>query len=140
MVDEESNGEKVRQIVKLLPRVNCGHCGFGNCGGFALAVVDGKVSPYGCQVHPLAGDEICKVLGIEATEEMQMSYGYAMSGQTGVSTGMGMGQGVPGFGHHGGHHGGHHSRGLGHHSKGGGGHHHSGRHLARWHSRECLPV
>ena len=127
MVNEESDKEKVRRIVNLLPRVNCGHCGFGNCGGFALAVVEGKVSPYGCEVHPLAGDEICKVLGIENPEEVKVSSGYFGSSQTGIATGIGMGRGR-GHGHHSGHHGGHHGLHSGHH-KGGGRHHHQRRYF-----------
>jgi Na+-translocating ferredoxin:NAD+ oxidoreductase RNF subunit RnfB len=118
MAGEASNGEKVRQIVKLLPRVNCGHCGFGNCGGFALAVVEGKASPFGCEVHPLAGNEICKVLGIENPEEVQKSFDESKYGRMGIPTATSMGRGR-GFWHHGGHHS-HHS---GHH-KGGGRHHH----------------
>jgi hypothetical protein len=125
MADEKSNGEKVRQIVSLLPRVNCGHCGFGNCGGFALAIVEGKASPYGCEVHPLAGDEICKVLGIENPEEVKASSGYFGYSQSGISTGVGMGRGR-GSGR--GHHGGHHSHSSGHH-RGGGRHHHLQRHF-----------
>ena len=122
MAGEESNGEKVRQIVKLLPRVNCGHCGFGNCGGFALAIVEGKASPFGCEVHPLAGNEICKVLGIENPEEVQKSFEYSKYGRTSLLTDTGMGRGR---GH--GHHGGHHSHHSGHH-KSGGRHHHLWRH------------
>jgi hypothetical protein len=123
MAGEESNGEKVRQIVRLLPRVNCGQCGFGNCGGFALAVVEGKASPYGCQVHPLAGDEICKVLGIENPEEVKASSGYFGSSQTGIAASVGIGRGRDR-----GHHGGHHVRSLGH-GKGGGRHHHHRRYF-----------
>jgi hypothetical protein len=123
MADEKSNGEKVRQIVSLLPRVNCGHCGFGNCGGFALAIVEGKASPYGCEVHPLAGDEICKVLGIEIPEEAKVPSTYSGASQTGISTGMGRGRGLGlGLGR------GHHGHSSGHH-KGGGRHHHPWRHF-----------
>jgi hypothetical protein len=131
MAGDSSNGEKVRQIVKLLPRVNCGHCGFGNCGGFALALVEGKASPFGCEVHPLAGIEISKVLGIEIPEEWKEPAEY--SSQTGISTGIGVERGrALGFGHHGhGHHGGHHSHSLGH---GRDGRHHLRRHLIHHHS------
>ena len=128
MVSEESDKEKVRQIVQLLPRVNCGHCGFGNCGGFALAVVRREVSPYGCEVHPLAGDEICKVLGIEVPEEAKVTAGYSRSGRVGILTGAGVRQGRhSGFGRHGGHHRGHHGHGLGH--DGGRRNHHHRRHF-----------
>ena len=127
MADVKSNGEKARQIVNLLPKVNCGHCGFGNCGGFAMAVIEGRTSPFGCEVHPLAGIEISKVLGTEVPEEWKEPAEY--SSQTGISTGRGVERGrVQDFRHHG--HG-HHGHSLGH---GGDGHHHLGRHLTHHHS------
>ena len=119
MADEKSNGEKARKIVKLLPKENCGKCGFENCGGFAMAVAEGEASPFGCHENPSAGYEISKVLGVEVPEEVKA--------QAGISAGTGMGQGRgPGRGHGRGH-------GFVHHGKGGGGHRHSGRHHARRH-------
>ena len=73
MTDDKINSEKLKQIVNLLPKENCGKCGFENCGGFALAAVNGKASPFGCHKNPSAGDTICEVLGIQATEEMKAS-------------------------------------------------------------------
>ena len=127
MADEKSNGEKARKIVSLLPKENCGKCGFENCGGFAMAVAEGKASPFGCHENPSAGYEISKVLGIEAPEEAKVSADYPTSSQIGISTSTGMERGRgPGRGHDRGH-------GFVHHGKGGGGHRHSGRHHARRH-------
>ncbi len=117
MADEKSNGEKARKIVSLLPKENCGKCGFENCGGFAMAVAEGKASPFGCHENPSAGYEISKVLGVEAPEEVKAQAGIT------TSTGMERGRG-PGGGHDRGH-------GFVHHGKGGGGHRHSGKHHAR---------
>ena len=119
MADEKSNGEKARKIVSLLPKENCGKCGFENCGGFAMAVAEGEASPFGCHENPSAGYEISKVLGVEAPEEVKAQAG--ISAGTGVERGRG-----PGRGHGRGH-------GFVHHGKGGGGHRHSGRHHARRH-------
>ena len=128
---EDNKAEILRRIVSLLPRANCGHCGYGNCGGFALAVYEERTSPFRCVVHPKAGYEISKVLGLEIPDEWKEEY----TGQTLVSTGTGRERvGISGTGHHGhGHHDGHHSHNLVH---GGDGerHHHSGRHLAHRHS------
>ncbi len=58
-----SNKEKIRKISEVLPKLNCGFCGFGNCGQFARAVVEGRASPFGCRQNPSAGFQISKILG-----------------------------------------------------------------------------
>src|SRR5512139_372000 len=93
MIDK-NDLEKVKKTVNLLPQENCGKCGFENCGKFAVALVEGKASPFGCHKDPSAGDAICEVLGIEVTEEMRASNETIAS--------------------RGGHHGGHHAVGAGH--------------------------
>ena len=135
MAVETKDKEKLRKIVNLLPKENCGKCGFENCGKFALAVAEGKASPFGCHENPSAGYEISKVLGVEAPEEVKVPAGYPGYSQTGVSTGTGMEQGRgPGQGHGRGHH--------GHHGKGGGrgGHRQSGRHHAKQHSHSIRKI
>lgn len=124
MAGEKSDGEKAKKIVSLLPKENCGKCGFENCGRFALAVAEGQASPFGCQKDPSAGYEISKVLGIEASEEAKVAADYPRRGKIGISAGIvgGLGCGHA-FGHHG-HHG---------HGKGRLGHQHSGRHHSRRH-------
>jgi RnfABCDGE-type electron transport complex B subunit len=41
---------KLKEIVKKLPGVNCGACGFANCKAFAVAVIKGDVPIDGCRV------------------------------------------------------------------------------------------
>jgi hypothetical protein len=56
--------EKARKIVALLPKENCGKCGFNSCGEFAMAVVQGHASPYGCRKQPSSDDKISEIMGI----------------------------------------------------------------------------
>jgi Na+-translocating ferredoxin:NAD+ oxidoreductase RNF subunit RnfB len=65
----DNKTETLKKIINALPRANCGHCGYGNCGGFALAVYEGRASPFHCVVHYRAGYEICRILGMEVPEE-----------------------------------------------------------------------
>lgn len=39
---------KIEQVLRVLPGVNCGACGYPGCSGFAKAVVDGKADSSGC--------------------------------------------------------------------------------------------
>ena len=57
--------EKIRQIYEILPKLNCGLCGFPNCGQFARAVAQGKASPFGCKQNPLSGYKISGIIGIK---------------------------------------------------------------------------
>src|SRR3989304_3944665 len=77
MTEEKSKREKVREVVDLLPKENCGKCGFENCGKFALAVVEGEASPSGCHNNPSVGRSISKVLGVEATELVRAPAGHS---------------------------------------------------------------
>lgn len=110
MVNEIKDTGKLREIVKLLPKENCGKCGYDNCGAFAVALVAGKASPLDCHGPIPNVKEIYEILGIEVPEGAEL-------------------QAVGGKGHH---YGGHHDhRGhRGHHGYGLGvrGHHHSGGH------------
>ena len=79
---EFSNKEKIRKIYELLPNLNCGFCGFGNCGQFARAVVEGRASPFDCKQNPSSGLQINEILG-----EKVPGYGEGAqpAPQTGVS-------------------------------------------------------
>ena len=60
---------KARAIVSLLPKKNCGRCGWENCGQFALAVARGEASPYGCHRGTAeAGKQISAIAGSAALE------------------------------------------------------------------------
>jgi Na+-translocating ferredoxin:NAD+ oxidoreductase RNF subunit RnfB len=53
----------IKAIYDLLPQLNCGRCGFQNCGQFARAVAAGRASPFGCRQWPQVGYRILTVVG-----------------------------------------------------------------------------
>jgi hypothetical protein len=61
MVDKDT----IRQIYEALPQLNCGFCGFDNCGKFAKAVAEGRASPFGCRQDPWAGYRISEIMGMK---------------------------------------------------------------------------
>ena len=60
------NKEKIKNIYGALPKLNCGFCGYGNCGQFARAVAQGNASPFACQRNPWVGYRISEILGVQA--------------------------------------------------------------------------
>jgi len=42
--------EKVRQIYELLPKRDCGACGYDSCYECALAIANGEAPPDACRV------------------------------------------------------------------------------------------
>jgi len=65
--------EKIREIYEVLPKLNCGFCGFGSCGQFARAVAEGRASPFGCRQNPWSGYKISEIIGAQVPA---YSYGY----------------------------------------------------------------
>ena len=59
-----ANKDKIRQIYAALPKLNCGLCGYDNCGQFALAVAEEKASPFGCRQNPWVGYNISETIGL----------------------------------------------------------------------------
>jgi hypothetical protein len=59
--------DTIKQIYDLLPKLNCGFCGFENCGQFAKAVAEEKASPFGCRQNPWIGYEISNIIGLTAS-------------------------------------------------------------------------
>ncbi len=55
--------QKIREIVKALPRLNCGLCGFGNCGNYAKAVTEGRASLNICIGGPVVWRRIGNIIG-----------------------------------------------------------------------------
>jgi Na+-translocating ferredoxin:NAD+ oxidoreductase RNF subunit RnfB len=55
--------EKIREIYEVLPKFDCGLCGFGNCGQFARAVTEGRASPFGCRQDSWVGYRISQIIG-----------------------------------------------------------------------------
>jgi hypothetical protein len=56
--------DKIKRIYETLPQLNCGLCGFENCGKFAKAVAEGRTSPFGCRQDPWAGYRIGQITGV----------------------------------------------------------------------------
>ena len=59
-----SNKDKTRQIYDILPQLNCGLCGYENCGKFAKAVAEGRAFPFGCRQNPWVGYNISEIIGV----------------------------------------------------------------------------
>ena len=57
--------EKIKEIYEVLPKMNCGSCGFGSCGQFARAVVEQSASPFGCRQNPWSGYKISEIIGMK---------------------------------------------------------------------------
>ncbi|MCL2599756.1 MAG: RnfABCDGE type electron transport complex subunit B [Treponema sp.] len=60
---------RVEKIVDVLPKVNCGGCGFANCGLFAEAVIKETATYKGCPAGGAsAANEIAKTMGVDPVE------------------------------------------------------------------------
>jgi len=68
------NKKKIREIYEVLPKLNCGFCGYGNCGQFARAVAEGRASPFGCRENPWSGYKISEIVGMKVP--VQSFYGF----------------------------------------------------------------
>jgi len=67
------NKEKIREIYEVLPKLNCGFCGFETCGKFARAVAEGRAPPFGCRQNPWSGYRINEIVGMKMPT---YSYGF----------------------------------------------------------------
>jgi hypothetical protein len=65
--------ENIKKIHKLLPKRNCGLCGYDNCGQFAKAVAENRASPFGCRQSPWLGYRLSEIIGVKAPA---YSYGF----------------------------------------------------------------
>lgn len=60
----------VWKILKALPNVNCGACGYPGCQGFAEAIAKGEADPAACAPGgQQVADEIAEIMGLEAREK-----------------------------------------------------------------------
>lgn len=85
MIVKEDTKTNTKKVVALLPKTNCGKCGYDNCGKFAKAVAEGDASPFGCRENPVVGHRISEVLGIEVLpQQSNNSYIPRMTIQTGI--------------------------------------------------------
>ena len=69
MVDKE----KIREIYQALPKLDCGFCGYTNCGQYARAVAEDKASPYHCIGGFYIGYKLSEILGIKVPT---FAYGF----------------------------------------------------------------
>lgn len=63
--------ETIKEIYESLPKLNCGFCGYANCGQFAKAVAEKEASPFGCRQNPWLGYRLSEIIGVKAP-----AYGY----------------------------------------------------------------
>lgn len=63
--------QNIKKIYELLPKLNCGLCGFENCGQFAKAIAKKQASPFGCRQNPWLGYKLSEIMGIQVP-----TYGY----------------------------------------------------------------
>lgn len=58
------------KIYELLPKANCGGCGFAGCSAFAECLIENKTSPEKCvMIDEKSLSEICNLLGLEKKEK-----------------------------------------------------------------------
>jgi Na+-translocating ferredoxin:NAD+ oxidoreductase RNF subunit RnfB len=68
---EEKRKQKIKEIYSVLPHLNCGFCGYKNCGHYARMVAEGKAPPNLCLGGPYVAWRIKKVMGIDKLEEIR---------------------------------------------------------------------
>jgi Na+-translocating ferredoxin:NAD+ oxidoreductase RNF subunit RnfB len=77
--------QKMREIIKVLPKFNCGFCGFGNCGNYARAVVEGNAPPNRCLGGPLVTQRICAITGAKMPVSREQELWLLRQRQMGLS-------------------------------------------------------
>jgi Na+-translocating ferredoxin:NAD+ oxidoreductase RNF subunit RnfB len=60
-----SRKENIKKIYESLPQINCGLCGYDNCGQFAKAVAEKKASPFECRQNPWLGYRLSEIIGVK---------------------------------------------------------------------------
>jgi hypothetical protein len=65
--------ENIKKIYESLPKLNCGLCGYDNCGQFAKAVAEKRASPFGCRQNPGLGYGLSEIIGAQVPA---YSYGF----------------------------------------------------------------
>ena len=68
-----TRAQNIKQIYELLPKLNCGLCGYENCGKFAKAVAEKQASPFGCRQNPWLGYRLNEIIGVTVP-----TYGYGL--------------------------------------------------------------
>ena len=77
---------RIDAVDDMLPKANCGACGFPGCRPFAEALVEGKVAPSKCTVSSEEGREaIANYLGVALGQEEKQVARLACAGGTNVA-------------------------------------------------------
>jgi hypothetical protein len=90
MMNKEEIKKTAKRIAAVLPKSNCGKCGFANCGEFALAVAEGTASPFGCQEDPSVGYQIREMVRAEVPQERLGQGSYVGYSPPGMPEGVGV--------------------------------------------------
>ena len=77
--------ERIRKIYEVLPKLNCGFCGYGNCGQYARAVAEGRASPYLCIGSPLVTYKISEIIGVKMPAFAYGFYGMPLARRARIS-------------------------------------------------------
>ncbi|MBK1726525.1 RnfABCDGE type electron transport complex subunit B [Halorhodospira neutriphila] len=77
---------RIEQIEDLLPRANCGACGYAGCRPFAEALIAGETEPARCTVNsPELNQEIAELLGVSVGSRERLVARLACAGGTHVA-------------------------------------------------------
>jgi Na+-translocating ferredoxin:NAD+ oxidoreductase RNF subunit RnfB len=68
---QEKRKQKIKEIYDVLPHLNCGFCGYKNCGHYARMVAEGKAPSNLCLGGPYVAWRIKRVTGIDKLEEIE---------------------------------------------------------------------
>lgn len=80
--------EKTKKMVKVLPELNCGKCGFDNCGKFAKAVAEERAPCYGCvSGGPSVANKVCEIMGARVPGIAKTPADYHEFPQPGIAGG-----------------------------------------------------
>ncbi|MCD6472029.1 hypothetical protein J7K55_02750 [Candidatus Aerophobetes bacterium] len=87
MPDRGDVKEKVKKIVKVLPELNCGKCGFDNCGKFARAVAEERAPCYGCvSGGPSVANKVCEIMEVRVPGIAKIPADYPGFPQPGIAS------------------------------------------------------
>jgi len=76
--------ERIRKIYEVLPKLNCGSCGYNHCAQYAKAVAEGRASPYLCIGGPLVAYKISEITGTKVSTLTYQFYGMPTTRRTGI--------------------------------------------------------
>jgi Na+-translocating ferredoxin:NAD+ oxidoreductase RNF subunit RnfB len=68
---EERRKRRIKEVYSVLPHLNCGFCGYRNCGHYARMVAEGNAPPNLCIGGPYLAWRIERILGIDKLEEIR---------------------------------------------------------------------